>query len=66
MLEELIRRYKKIIKHVKFIVRTERERELLTLNNNFNKNLQKTRMERFITNIRGYAITVYNVGSSYP
>jgi Glycosyl transferase family 2 len=31
--EELIRRYKKMMEHVKFVVRTEREGELLTLNN---------------------------------
>jgi hypothetical protein len=66
MLEELIRRYKKTMEHVKFVVRTEREGELLTLNNNFNKNLQKARMERFMTNVRGHATTVYDVNGGHP
>jgi hypothetical protein len=66
MLEKLIRRYKKTIKHVKFVVRTEREGELLTLNNNFNKNLQKARMERFMTNVWGHVTTVYDINSGHP
>ena len=66
MLEELIRRYKKIMEHVKFVVRTEREGTLLTLNNNFNKNLQKVRMERLMTNVWGHATTVYGVGGGHP
>ena len=40
------------IVHVKFVVRTEREGTLLTLNNNCNKNLQKARMERPMANVR--------------
>ena len=66
MLEELIRRYKKIMEHVKFVVRTEREGTLLTLNNNFNKNLEKARIERLMTNVRGHAATVYDAGGSHP
>jgi hypothetical protein len=31
-----------------------------------NKNLQKARMERLVTNVRGHATTVYDAGSSHP
>lgn len=66
MLDELIGRYKKTMEHVKFVVRTEREGTLLTLNNNFNKNLQKARMERLVTNVRSHATTVYDADRGHP
>jgi hypothetical protein len=34
--------------------------------NNFNKNLQKVRMERLMTNVWGHATTVYGVGGGHP
>jgi hypothetical protein len=66
MLDELIRRYEKTMEHVKFVVKTEREGTLWTANNNFNKNLQKARMETLMTNVRGHAITVYDAGGGHP
>lgn len=46
LVEELVQRYEKTIEHVKFVLRTEREGNLLTTNHYFNENLEKARAER--------------------
>jgi len=46
LVEELVQRYEKTIEHVKFVLRTEREGNLLTTNHYINENLEKARAER--------------------
>lgn len=46
LVEEILPIYKKTIEHVKFIIRTEREGNLITTNHYFSDNLEKTRAER--------------------
>lgn len=47
LIEELLLRYKKTAQHVKFILRTEREGNLITANHYFSDNLEKARARRF-------------------
>ena len=46
LVDELLRRYKKTVDHVKFILHTERAGTLLTTNHYFSESLEKARFDR--------------------
>ena len=56
--DELLERYEKAMSHTDFILRVERKGTPLTTNHYFNDNLQKARVERLKTALKGQAFTV--------
>lgn len=66
LVEELLRRYKKTVDHVKFILHTERTGTLLTTNNYFSENLEKTRLDRMRAAANEQATDMYNEFGSNP
>jgi hypothetical protein len=46
LVDDLLRRYKRTVDHVKFILHTERAGTLLTTNHHFSENLEKARSDR--------------------
>jgi hypothetical protein len=61
LLDPLLERYKKAIDHVKFIVKIERYGKLMTLNQYYNKNLQKFRHARLHNEMEKVAVNIKDV-----
>jgi len=58
MTDELLGRYEKAVEHTHFVLRVERKGTPLTTNHYFNENLQKARVERLKSALKGQAIAV--------
>lgn len=56
--DELLERYEKAMCHTHFILRVERKGTPLTTNHYFNDNLQKARVERLKSALKGQAVVV--------
>jgi len=56
--DQLLERYERAISHTDFILRVERKGTPLTTNHYFNDNLQKARVERLKTALKGQATAV--------
>lgn len=56
MTDELLERYEKAMSHTHFILRVERKGTPLTTNHYFNDNLQKDRVKRLKSALKGQAI----------
>ncbi|KAL9123733.1 MAG: hypothetical protein Q9217_006865 [Psora testacea] len=46
LIDELLQRYRKVVEHIQFLLRTERSGNLLTTNHYFSETLDKLRSER--------------------
>ncbi|KAI9810026.1 MAG: hypothetical protein M1827_006724 [Pycnora praestabilis] len=62
--DELLERYEKAMSHTHFILRVERKGTPLTTNHYFNDNLQKARVERLKSALKGQAVAV-KFGNEY-
>ena len=58
IIDELLERYKKAMSHTHFILRVERKGTPLTANHYFNDNLQKARVERLKSALKGQVVKV--------
>ena len=64
IIDELLERYEKAMSHTDFILRVERKGTPLTTNHYFNDNLQKARVERLKSALKGQAVAVKS-GNEY-
>ena len=66
LLDELLQRYRKLIEHVQFILRTERSGNLLTTNHYFSETLDKLRSERSAEPTESFAFSSSNASQRAP
>ena len=60
LIDELLQRYRKVVEHVQFLLRTERSGNLLTTNHYFSETLNKLRWERSVEPIENLSFNSSN------
>jgi len=66
LIDELLSRYREVVEHIQFLLRTERVGNLLTINHYFSKTLDKLRSERSAEPIEDFFFSSSNAAQRTP
>ena len=66
LIEELLQRYRKVVEHIQFLLRTERSGNLLTTNHYFSETLDKLRSERSAEPTQDFSFSPSNAAQRTP
>ena len=66
LIDELLQRYRKVVEHIQFLLRTERSGNLLTTNHYFNETLDKLRSQRSAESAERFSFGSSNAAQRTP